>query len=77
MAMSRKDYVSLAISMGLRLRWMQEGATRDGAALMAEEIADSLNASNMNFQRGRFLDFMWEVADGKRDAEGKIVKKAA
>jgi hypothetical protein len=44
---------------------------------MAEEIADSLNASNLNFQRARFLDFMWEVANGERDAEGKIVKHAS
>jgi hypothetical protein len=77
MAMTRKDYVALAISMGLALRWMQDCESKDGAYAMAREVADSLNASNMNFQRGRFLDFVYEVADGKRDAEGKIVKNAA
>jgi hypothetical protein len=76
MAMSRKDYVSLAISMGLALRYLEE-EKRDGAVWMAVEVADSLNASNLNFDKGRFLDFMYEVADGKRNAEGKVVKKTA
>jgi hypothetical protein len=76
MAMSRKDYVSLAISMGLALRYVEEGE-KEGAYVMVEVVANSLNASNLNFDKGRFLDFMYEVADGKRNAEGKVVKKTA
>jgi hypothetical protein len=78
MAMSRKDYVSLAISMGLAIRFMDENVeTRLGAYGMLEAVIDSLNASNMNFDKTRFRDFVNEVAEGKRNAEGKIVKNAA
>jgi hypothetical protein len=31
----------------------------------------------MNFDKTRFRDFVNEVAEGKRNAEGKIVKNAA
>ena len=77
MAMSRKDYVSLAISMGLALRFIEDGERKAGACDMVYAVADSLNASNMNFQMARFLDFVSEVAEGKRNAEGKIVKHAS
>lgn len=80
MAMSRKDYVNLATAMGMELRYREsvvDNRALAGAKSMLAAVADALNAANSNFDRDRFMVFVYEVAAGTRDNEGRKVKGAA
>lgn len=80
MGMSRKDYVNLATAMGMELRYREsvvDARALAGSKGMLKAVADALNSANANFDRDRFITFTYEVAAGRRDADGRLVKGAA
>ena len=72
MAMSRKDYDYLATVMGLELRFL-EGERYDGAAHLVRELTDALAAIGPRFDRAKFMEYVTDVRDGKRNAQGERV----
>jgi hypothetical protein len=72
--MTRKDYNLIAISLGSSLRDVQyESAAWYTLKAAARTLADDLRSTNSRFDRERFLDFVLDVAEGRRDFDGKKV----
>jgi hypothetical protein len=77
MSMTKKDFIDLANRRGLFLRdhGITDPATvsRFVADLIREDIS-FCKAQNPRFQTDVFVDHMWDVAMGRRDATGRKVK---
>ena len=82
MAMSKKDFNLMAIEFGQQMKHINamdyHQPIRD---IAMATLLDSIKAfcyvaitANGNFDSSRFYDFVDEVANGRRDANGKLVK---
>ena len=73
---TKKEFVSTAIAFGLVYR----DATpeeRKAYSQLIRAYCDAAQLHNPRFHRERFEEFVDEVSKGWRDAEGKVVKRAA
>lgn len=73
--MSRKNFQGLATALGLSLRWATE-ADAPGIRLAVMAVAVELGAQSSTFRRDAFLEWVEDVAAGRRDATGAKVKPA-
>ena len=72
--MTRKDYNLIATSLGSSLRDVHyESAAWYTLKAAARTLADDLRATNPRFDRERFLEYVLDVAEGRRDLDGKKV----
>ena len=83
MAMSRKDFVAMAIEFGDLKRWTAHSGSTEITSVQLNTIDRCINAymrtarqANSNFDSGYFVTFVDEVASGERDLDGKKVKKS-
>lgn len=72
--MTRKHFEAIAITLGYQLRQYEPGsaeynAVTDAATALCHDFA----TANRAFARDRFLAFMFEVASGARDLDGRKV----
>lgn len=72
--MTRKHFNSIAISIGWTLR-DYERESREWNAILdtASTIAADLRVVNPRFDTDRFLNFVLDVAERRRDLEGRKV----
>lgn len=70
--MSRKHFESVATSLGLA--WKHADAETDAGFFAAVgAVADAFKEENPRFDFDRFVSWVFEVRDGKRDAMGRKV----
>jgi len=76
--MSRKNFVSFAIAMGLGLRHARlvGGAFENGYTAAVADLIQDLDSQSATFRRDTFREFVEDVAAGRRDATGAKVKPA-
>ena len=75
--MSKKDYIKLATAFGATLRHFDGNESLRGSALMIiEDFTRVAKSDNPAFDSYRFMEWINEVSDGRRDMEGKKVKSA-
>ena len=80
MALTRRDFESVATSLGLAWRFGRDcgDPNRDGVMLEAAmAVANGFRDVAPRFDRDRFVAWVTEVADGKRGADGKLRKGCA
>jgi hypothetical protein len=76
--MTRKHYETIAISLGSSLRdTFKESAAWYTVICVVKTLADDLRATNPRFDRDRFVEFVLDVAEYRRDLDGKKIKGAA
>jgi hypothetical protein len=76
--MTRKHYETIAISLGSSLRdTYKESAAWYTVLRVVNVLADDLRATNARFDRDRFVEFVLDVAEYRRDLDGKRIKGAA
>jgi hypothetical protein len=76
--MTRKHYETIAISLGGSLReTIKQSAPWYTILAVARNLADDLRATNARFDRDRFLEYVLDVAEYRRDLDGKKIKGAA
>ena len=76
--MTRKHFETIAISIGWSMRASEPGSIGWNAILdTAATIASDLRTVNPRFDRDRFVEFVLDVAECRRDLEGKRTKGAA
>jgi hypothetical protein len=70
--MTRKHFETIAISLGSSMREYQADTTGWIAILdAARTLAAELRAINPRFDTYRFLEYVLDVAEGRRDLDGK------
>ena len=76
--MSRKNFISFAISFGLGLRHARlvGGAFEDGYTAALRDLVSDLDSQSATFRRDTFTEFVEDVASHRRDATGSKVKPA-
>ena len=76
--MSRKHFQSLAITYGLGLRHARHLGPEweQGYRAAVIDTALDLGSHSATFRRETFLEWVEDVADGRRDATGAKVKTA-
>lgn len=83
MTMSKKDFNLMASQFGQQIKHINamdyHQPIRD---IAIKTVLDSIKAfcyvaitANSNFDSSRFYDFVDEIADGRRDVNGKLVTK--
>jgi hypothetical protein len=76
--MTRKHFETIAISLGYQMRNAYNGSAPWYTILgVARNLASDLRATNPRFDPDRFVEFVLDVAEGRRDLEGKKIKGAA
>lgn len=76
--MTRKHFETIAISLGYSLRnTFKESAAWYTVLSVVNALADDLRATNARFDRDRFVEFVLDVAEYRRDLDGKRIKGAA
>lgn len=72
--MTRKHFEAIAITIGYRMR-DYEPASREWHAVAdtATALCHDFSAANPSFDRDRFIEFVLDVAAGRRDLDGKKV----
>ena len=82
MAMTTKDFNAMAIEFGLTLKEINFDSDPSSKAKRTQTVEDVYRrfcrvaaASNSAFDKDRFYDYVTEVMNGKRDAQGKRTKK--
>lgn len=72
--MTRKHFETIAISLGGEMRGAINGSAPWYTILrVARVLASDLRATNPRFDADRFVDFVLDVAEGRRDLDGKKV----
>ena len=79
MALTRRDFESVATSLGLQWRFgrgdgdpVVEGTRNAVMFAAAAAVADGLKESNPRFDFDRFMAWVIEVSEGRRGADGKL-----
>lgn len=73
--MTRKHFQAIAITIGYQMRQYpanspEWNAIVDTAAALCRDFA----AANSAFYGDRFMEFVYDVSEGRRDLDGKVVK---
>ena len=72
--MTRKHFTAVAITLGYQLRGYQPKSPEWNAVVdTATALCHDFKVANTNFNRDTFLGFMFDVAEGRRDLDGKKV----
>jgi hypothetical protein len=72
--MTRKHYILIANSLGSHMRFERgDSKAQEVIYLTAQELSHALHADNPRFDRARFLEHVLDVAEGRRDLDGKKV----
>jgi hypothetical protein len=70
--MTRKHYILIANTLGAEMYWeRQDKEARDVIYLTAKALASALKTDNPRFDTTRFLEHVLDVAEGRRDLDGK------
>jgi len=80
MSMSRKDFIALANGLGntARLYGFTRTGFQTGAFIDAvDAVMDACESANYAFSRSTFLSHLWDIAEGRRDSQGRKVKVSA
>ena len=73
--MTRKHFQAIAITIGFQMRQHDaDSPERKAIYQTAEALASDFRTFNSNFYVDRFLGFVLDVAAGRRDLDGKVVK---
>ena len=73
--MSKKDYIKLATAFGGTLRHFDGNESLRGSALMIiEDFTRVAKSDNAAFDSYRFMEWVSDVSEGRRDMEGNKVK---
>jgi hypothetical protein len=84
MTMSKKDFNLMASQFGQQIKHINAMDYHQPIREIAiKTVLDSIKAfcyvaitANSNFDSSRFYDFVDEIADGRRDVNGKLVKQS-
>lgn len=72
--MTRKHFEAIAITLGYQLRqYPTNGAEYNAIVQTAAALCRDFAAANSAFYGDRFMAFMYDVAEGRRDLDGKKV----
>jgi hypothetical protein len=76
--MTRKHFETIAISLGYSLRNTVKESVEWYVVLgVARGLAVDLRATNPRFDSDRFVEFVRDVGEYRRDLDGKRIKGAA
>lgn len=72
--MTRKHFEAIAITLGFQMRQHDaDSPERKAIHQTASALAIDFRTFNSNFDVDRFLGFVLDVAEGRRDLDGKKV----
>lgn len=72
--MTRKHFQAIAITIGYRMRdYAPNSREWTAIADTATALCHDFRAANSGFDRDKFMEFVLDVAAGRRDLDGKKV----
>lgn len=76
--MTRKHFQQIAMALGFQMRQYDAGSTEWSAVHQAaSSLAVEFLVINPRFDQARFLEYVMDVAEGRRDLTGKRLSAAA
>lgn len=71
--MTRQHFEAIAITLGAQMRQYGQGPERQAVYTAARDLATDFSRFNPAFDIDRFMLFVLEVAENRRDLTGKKV----